>query len=70
MSPENQKITREQLQEKFREVTGGVQDEVSGVRSQAMTVGLAVAVAVVAVTFLIGRRSGRRRSAVVEVRRI
>ncbi len=57
MSPENQKITREQLQEKFREVTGGVQDEVSGVRSQAMTVGLAVAVAVVAVTFLIGRRS-------------
>jgi hypothetical protein len=35
-----------------------------------MTVGLAVAVTLVALVFLIGRRSGRRRSAVVEVRRI
>ena len=35
-----------------------------------LTVALAGVVAVVAVVFLIGRRSGRRRSAVVEVRRI
>ena len=65
-----EKITRDQIEAKFRELTGGVTEEVEGVKSQALTVGLAVAVAAVAVIFLIGRRSGRRRSAVVEVRRI
>jgi len=67
---DGERITRDQIEAKFRELTGGVTDEVEGVKSQALTVGLAVAVAVVAVVFLIGRRSGRRRSAVVEVRRI
>ena len=45
-------------------------EEVEEAKSQALTVGLAVVVVAVAVIFLIGRRSGRRRSAVVEVRRI
>jgi hypothetical protein len=63
-------ITRDQIEAKFRELTGGVTEEVQDARSQMVTVGLAVAVAVVAVVFLIGRRNGRRRSAIVEVRRI
>jgi hypothetical protein len=63
-------ITRDQIEAKFRELTGEVTDEVQETRSQAITVGLAVAVALVAVVFLIGRRAGRHRSAVVEVRRI
>lgn len=65
-----EKITRDQIEAKFRELTGDVGDEVEGAKSQALTVGLAVAVVVVAVVFLIGRRNGRRRSTVVEVRRI
>ena len=63
-------ITRDQIEAKFRELTGDVDEEISSARSQAVTVALAVGVAVVAVIFLIGRRAGRRRSAVVEVRRI
>jgi hypothetical protein len=70
MSVPTERITRDQIEAKFRELTGGVDEEISSARSQAVTVGLAVGVAVVAVIFLIGRRSGRRRSAVVEVRRI
>ncbi len=70
MSAPTERITRDQIEAKFRELTGDVDEEISSARSQAVTVGLAVAVAVVAVIFLIGRRSGRRRSAVVEVRRI
>jgi hypothetical protein len=70
MSPEPGRITRDDIEAKFRELTGEVSDEVESTRSQAVTVGLAVGVALVAVVFLIGRRSGRRRSAVVEVRRI
>ena len=70
MSPAGQKITRDDIEAKFRELTGEVSQEVASPRSQAITVGLAVGVALVAVVFLIGRRNGRRRSAVVEVRRI
>jgi hypothetical protein len=70
MSPAGQKITRDDIEAKFRELTGEVSQEVASTRSQAITVGLAVGVALVAVVFLIGRRNGRRRSAVVEVRRI
>jgi hypothetical protein len=70
MSPEPQRITRDDIEAKFRELTGEVSNEVESTRSQAVTVGLAVGVALVAVVFLIGRRNGRRRSAIVEVRRI
>jgi uncharacterized membrane protein len=47
-----------------------VTDEVEDVKSQALAVGLAVVVVSVAVVFLIGRRMGRRKSTIVEVRRI
>jgi hypothetical protein len=70
MSPTEERITRDQIEAKFRELTGEVSDEVESTRSQAITIGLAVGVALVAVVFLVGRRAGRRRSAVVEVRRI
>jgi hypothetical protein len=70
MSPEPERITRDQIEAKFRELTGEVTQEVESTRSQVITVGLAVGVVLVAAVFLIGRRAGRRRSAVVEVRRI
>ncbi|MEI7859485.1 MAG: hypothetical protein WCI26_06590 [Acidimicrobiales bacterium] len=70
MSPPEEKITRDQIEAKFREVTGGVTDEVEGVKSQAMAVGMAVVLLTVAVVYLVGRRRGRRRSTIVEVRRI
>jgi hypothetical protein len=70
MTPEPQKITRDDIEAKFRELTGEASDELESTRSQAVTVGLALGVVLVAVVFLIGRRNGRRRSAVVEVRRV
>jgi hypothetical protein len=70
MNEGTERITRDQIEAKFRELTGEVTDEAESARTQVVTVGLAVAVTLVAVVFLIGRRSGRRRSAVVEVRRI
>jgi hypothetical protein len=70
MSAPTERITRDQIEAKFRELTGDVDEEISSKRSQAVTVALAVGVAAVAVIFLIGRRAGRRKSAVVEVRRI
>jgi hypothetical protein len=70
MSAGTERITRDQIEAKFRELTGEVTEGVEAGRSQAITVGLAVGVVALAVVFLIGRRSGRRKSAVVEVRRV
>ena len=70
MSPADEKITRDQIEAKLREVTGGVTDDVEEVRSQALAIGLGIVLVSVAVVFLIGRRAGRRRSTIVEVRRI
>jgi hypothetical protein len=70
MTVGSERITRDDIEAKFRELTGEVADEVESTRSQVVTVGLALGVGLVAVVFLIGRRNGRRKSAIVEVRRI
>jgi hypothetical protein len=70
MSQTDQRVTRDQIEAKLREMTGGVSDEVEGTKSQALTIGLAIVVVSVAAVYLIGRRRGRRRSTIVEVRRI
>jgi hypothetical protein len=63
MTSANEPITRDQIEAKFRELTGDVSEEVESSKSQVVTVGLAM-------VFLIGRRNGRRKSAIVEVRRV
>ena len=70
MSPDPTPITRDDIEARFRELNGDVTSEVVSVRSQAITMVAGVAVVVIAVAFLIGRRGGRKRSTVVEVRRI
>ena len=70
MTAAPERITRDDIEAKFRELTGEVSDEVESTKSQVATVGLAVGVLLIAAVFLIGRRNGRRRSAVVEVRRV
>ncbi len=70
MSTDGAPITRDDIEARFRELNGEVGYEVEAARPQVLTVGVALAVAVIAIAFLAGRRRGRRRSAVVEVRRI
>jgi hypothetical protein len=68
--PEDRRITRDDLERRLRSLQGNVDDTRQSALSTAITVGAVVAVGVVAVAFWMGRRSGRRRSTVVEVRRI
>ena len=63
-------ITKGDLEAKFRQLQGGVEETKDSALATAITVGAVVAVGVVAVAFLLGRRRGRKRSTVVEVRRI
>ena len=63
-------ITRRDLETKFRELQGEVTTAGDSAKSYALVVGAVAVVAVVGVAFLLGRRQGRRRSTVVEVRRL
>ncbi len=63
------KITREDLEAKFRELTGDVDDRAEAAKSTAVTVGAAVAVVVVLAVFLFGRSRGQKKTTLIEVRR-
>lgn len=63
-------ITRADLEAKFRELEGDVSEQVASARSTAITAGVILAVLLLVVAFLLGTRKGRKRSTVVEIRRV
>jgi hypothetical protein len=63
-------ITRDDLESKLRELQGEVEETKDSALSTAIAVGAVIAVGVIAVAFLVGRRRGKRRTTIVEVRRI
>lgn len=67
---QGRRITRDDIESKFRELQGGVDEVADEAVSYVLVAGVALAVGVVVVAYLLGRRKGRRRSAVIEVRRL
>lgn len=66
----SERITPADIEAKFREVQGeAVEVEHQALDYAAIAIA-AVAVTVVAVAFLLGSRRGRKRRAIVEIRRI
>jgi len=62
-------ISRDDIEAKLRELQGEVEIIGEEAKSYALTVGIAIAVGVVAIAFVFGRRRGRRNRTIVEVRR-
>ncbi len=69
MRAEN-RITREDLEDELRTTAGLSGESVVERRSSVVAVVVVVAVTLMTVAWLVGRRAGLRRSTVVEVRRI
>ncbi len=65
-----ERISREDIEAKLRALQGDVQGKVEDRRSTVMVVAGGIGVILVIVFFLLGRRSGKRRSTVVEIRRV
>ena len=70
MSSTAKPITRGDLETKLREVSGDVSDSVDAVKPQLFGGAAAVAILALVVAYLFGRRRGRKRSAIVEIRRV
>lgn len=63
-------ITRDDVEAAFRKVVDQGQATAGRAMPQALVVAGAVALAVVTLVFLAGKRRGRRTSSVVEIRRL
>lgn len=66
---EEGRITRDELENKFRALQADIQGRAHERRQSIATVGSAIAAVVVIVVYLLGRRSGRKRAGRVEFRR-
>jgi hypothetical protein len=64
------KITRDDIESKLRELRGDVDQEVEKVKIPAIAIAVGAAVATVVVAYWFGRRRGRKRQTVLEIRRI
>jgi hypothetical protein len=65
-----QRITRIDLEDKFRELEGGAREQVESARSTFVTAGVVALLVVLLLAFLLGTRKGRKRSTIVEIRRV
>ena len=68
--PIDRPIQRSDIEAKFRELTGGVRETAATAAPIGLAIGAAAVVAVIGVAYLLGRRRGKKRSTVVEIRRI
>ena len=64
------RISRSDIESKLREIRGEVDAVGESSKTIALAAGAAVCVAVVSFAYLMGKRKGKRKTTVVEVRRV
>ncbi len=64
------RITRADIEGKLRDMRGEVQETAEAAKAPIMAIAAGVAAVVVIGAFLLGKRRGRRKSTVVEIRRV
>lgn len=69
-APGTARITRDDLESKFRELQSEVEVVEDEARNYALVAAAVAVGVVVVVAFVLGRRRGRRRGTIVEIRRI
>lgn len=68
--PSDKPITKGDIESKFRELQGEVDGAADAAVPYVLIAGAALAAGVVLLAFALGRRKGRKKSAIVEVRRL
>ncbi|MDA8392088.1 MAG: hypothetical protein M0Z87_04650 [Actinomycetota bacterium] len=64
------RVSRQDIETKLRQIQGSLAGEVEEAEPTMIKVAIAAAAAVIVLTYIVGRRRGRIRSTVVEVRRV
>jgi hypothetical protein len=63
-------VTKADIEAKLREIGGEVDEQVANTKHLAITAGAVAVAFVLAVTFVLGRRRGKRLTTIVEIRRV
>jgi hypothetical protein len=63
-------ITRDDLEGKLRAFQGDIKGKVDDQKSTLMAVGVGLGVLLLIVFFVLGKRSGKKKTTLVEIRRI
>ena len=66
----SERISRDDIERKLRGLQGEVADKVEDRKSALATAAIVGGVVLVVLVFVLGRRSGKRRSTMVEIRRL
>ena len=69
-TPAGRPITKADIEQKLAEIGGEVDGQVAGARHLAITAGVITVAFVLAVTFVLGRRRGKKLTTIVEIRRV
>jgi hypothetical protein len=69
-TPTPSHISRDDLEHKLRALQGDIKGAVDNQRTNLMMAAGVIGVVLVFVFFLLGRRSGKRKSTIVEIRRV
>lgn len=64
------RITREDLEAAYTRVLGEGEASAQAAAPPAIAIAGAIVIGVIAIAYLAGRRRGRRRSAILEIRRV
>jgi hypothetical protein len=70
LEPPKEKITRDDIEAKLRELRGEVDERVEEVKVPAIAIAVGVAVVTVLAAYWFGKRRGKKRQMVLEIRRI
>jgi cobalamin biosynthesis Mg chelatase CobN len=65
-----QKVTRDDIESKLRELRGEVDERVEEVKVPAIAIAVGVAVVTVVAAYWFGKRRGKKRQMVLEIRRL
>jgi hypothetical protein len=66
----DRKITRDDIESKLREIRGDVSERTEAAKVPAIAIAVGVVVVTIAAAYFLGRRKGKRRQTVLEIRRI
>lgn len=63
-------ITKGDLEAKLRELYSGATDQVASTKNTVVSIGVVVGIILLIVTFLLGVRGGKKKTTIVEIRRV
>ncbi len=67
---DSDKVTRDDIEAKLKQIKGDVAETADEAKPYALMAAFAGAVLVILLAYLLGRRKGRKRTTVVEIRRV